>query len=195
MRWYQGRMASWESQRHSVVSPIVATKPRLMTSRLISEMLKRDSGSPSVQGNSQARAFTSTTVSGGKERGPAAPREFLEAGEAFLEEALPPFADDLSRCIEPVGDLIVGEAGSGIETIFARMTSLYGDVYRRAWASSLTLSSAVRVIGNGLVLGIGLGLHRSHKASPNGVRMPVSIRHRTDGTGDLGTVPYEMSLY
>src|SRR5437867_4229451 len=115
LRWYQGRMASWESQRHSVVSPIVATNPRFKTSRLISAMLKRDSGTPSVQGNSQARAFTSTTVSGGKERGPSAAREFLEAGEALLKEALPPFADDLSRCIESLGDLIVGEAGSGIE--------------------------------------------------------------------------------
>jgi hypothetical protein len=68
-----------------------------------------------VQGNSQARAFTSTTVSGGKERGSSAAREFLEAREALLKEALPPFADDLSRGIESLGDLIVGEAGSGIE--------------------------------------------------------------------------------
>jgi hypothetical protein len=64
---------------------------------------------------SQARAFTSTTVSGGKERGSSAAREFLEAREALFKETLPPFANDLSRGIESVGDLIVGEAGSGIE--------------------------------------------------------------------------------
>src|SRR2546427_12878381 len=115
LRWYQGRMASWESQRHSVVSPIVATKPRFKTSRLISPMLKRDSGSPSVQGNSQARAFTSTTVSGGKERGPSTAGKFLQAKEPCFKEALAPLADDLARGIESLGDLIVGEPSRGIE--------------------------------------------------------------------------------
>ena len=93
-----------------MVSPIEATIPRWITSRLISLMLKRESGSPSSLGSSQARAFTATTVPGGKDTRPALPREFLQAAKALLEEAFTPLAHDLARRIEARSDFVVIES-------------------------------------------------------------------------------------
>jgi hypothetical protein len=78
-------------------------------------MLKRERGSPSVLGSSQARAFTATTTAGGKDARPALAWEFLQAGKTLLEETLTPLAHDLARCIEPACDLIVGQSLRGIE--------------------------------------------------------------------------------
>jgi hypothetical protein len=44
LRCDHGRIASSVSQRHRVVSPMEATRPRPMTSRRISGRLQRDSG-------------------------------------------------------------------------------------------------------------------------------------------------------
>ena len=88
-----------------VVSPIEATIPRRITSRLISPMLKRESGSPSSLGSSQARAFTATTM----------PGEFLKAGHSLLEEALAPLTDDLARRIKALGDLVVAQSLRGVQ--------------------------------------------------------------------------------
>jgi hypothetical protein len=69
-----------------------ATRPRRITSLLISLMLKRERGRPSSLGSSQARAFTATTMPGGKDTRPPLPGEFLQAGHSLLEEALAPLA-------------------------------------------------------------------------------------------------------
>jgi hypothetical protein len=78
-------------------------------------MLKRERGRPSSLGSSQARAFTATTIPGGKDTRPPLPGEFLQAGHSLLEEALAPLADDLVRRIEAMGDLVVAQSLCGIQ--------------------------------------------------------------------------------
>jgi hypothetical protein len=64
-------------------------------------------------GRSQAMRLTSTTTLGGKAgRSPAA-RLFVESGEAVLEEAMSPLADDLSGRVQPRADGVVAEAECG----------------------------------------------------------------------------------
>ena len=69
VRCCHGRIASSCSHRHTVLSLTVATMPCRWASRTISAVLKRDSGTPNVAGNSHARALTWTTTSGGKSPG------------------------------------------------------------------------------------------------------------------------------
>lgn len=69
-RLNHGRIASWLSNRHTVVGEIAGTRPRSVTSRANSLQLQRDSGVLLVAGSSQASALTATTVEGGKHRGP-----------------------------------------------------------------------------------------------------------------------------
>jgi hypothetical protein len=54
--------------------------------------------------------LTSTTTSGGKDRGTTSSWAFLEAREAFLEEALAPFAHDLAARVESRANLVVVQA-------------------------------------------------------------------------------------
>jgi hypothetical protein len=56
-----------------------------------------------------------TTTLGGKLRRAPASRFFLKAGEALLEEALAPLADDLSWSIEPCGDTVVVQTLGSVE--------------------------------------------------------------------------------
>lgn len=95
LRWFQGLMASSDSQRQIVVSQIDATIPREMASRFSSDMLKRDKGSPCSYGSSQARALMAITTLGGKAPRPPTPRSFVEPLETLFEKALAPLADDL----------------------------------------------------------------------------------------------------
>jgi hypothetical protein len=78
-------------------------------------MLKRDRGSPATLGSSQARAFTATTIPGGKDTWPSLSWELFQPIKALLEEALAPFADDLAGGIDAPGDLIVAKPLGGIE--------------------------------------------------------------------------------
>jgi len=64
-----GRIASGWSHRHTVMSLIVALMPARRTSRAISAVLNRESGTPKDAGNSHASALTWTTTSGGRARG------------------------------------------------------------------------------------------------------------------------------
>src|SRR5579863_4567863 len=114
-RWRQGRMASSDSQRQMVVPEMSATMPRAATSVAMSGMCRRDSGTPSRDGNSQARALTATTTSGGKDRGSTAPGALLQAGQALLEEALAPLRHDLAAGVQPQRDLVVVVAIGGHE--------------------------------------------------------------------------------
>jgi len=78
-------------------------------------MLKRERGRPSSLGSSQARAFTATTIPGGKDTRPALSWEFLQAAKALLEEALAPLAHDLAGSIEALSDLVVAQPLGGIQ--------------------------------------------------------------------------------
>jgi hypothetical protein len=51
-----------------------------------------------------------TTTPGGKAGRPPASGPFLQAGEALLEEALAPLADDLPWRVETGRDLVIAEA-------------------------------------------------------------------------------------
>lgn len=65
-RWYRGRIASSDSQRHSVVFPMNATDPGPILSSPISAMLTRDRGKSNSPGSSHATALTATTTLGEK---------------------------------------------------------------------------------------------------------------------------------
>ena len=115
VRWDQGRMASSVSQRHNVVSPTDATRPRRITSRLMSGILKRDNGRPLSWGSSHASAFTATTTLGGKAGRTPAACQLFEACETVLEISLTPFADDLSRRVQASSDLVITQPLGGIK--------------------------------------------------------------------------------
>jgi hypothetical protein len=78
-------------------------------------MLKRERGSLISLGSSQARAFTATTVPGGKDTRPALPREFFQAADTLFKEALTPLAHDLAGSIEALSDLVVAQPLGGIQ--------------------------------------------------------------------------------
>jgi hypothetical protein len=86
-----------------------------MASRLISVTLKRERGNPAPLGSSQARAFTATTIPGGKDTRPALPWELLQPSQAVLKEALTPLADDLAGRIEARADFIVAQTLGGVQ--------------------------------------------------------------------------------
>ena len=87
--------------------------PRASTSRCSSGIVKRASGTSERLGNSHASRLTSTTTLGGKAGWAPASRLFLKAGQALIEKAVAPFADDLARRIESRGDEIVPESLGG----------------------------------------------------------------------------------
>jgi hypothetical protein len=86
LRWVQGRMASWASQRQMVDPEMDATIPRPITSLAMSETKRRERGTSRVLGSSQARAFTAITTRGGK------PSAFLAGESTKLEEQIAPLA-------------------------------------------------------------------------------------------------------
>src|SRR5688572_2796151 len=87
-----------------VTPEIRATSPVARTYRRKSSRLKRDKGSPNVRGSSQAMAFTSATMRGGKTRGATSARTLLQARESFPAEAFAPFAHHGPRQIQPLAD-------------------------------------------------------------------------------------------
>jgi len=97
-----------------MVAPLMcATKPRATTSRTKSWRLNRDKGKPVSAGNSQARAFTCTTTSGGKNGRAPASWFRLQTGQSLLEESLAPLADDLARDRKAGRNLVIALALSG----------------------------------------------------------------------------------
>jgi hypothetical protein len=109
-RCCQGRMASSFSHRQMVASLRDAVRPQARTWEPSSATLQREKGSPTRLGNSQARALTCTTSSGGKTPGSAGALAVFQTCQPFFEEAFSPAADDLASSTEAIGDLIVGEA-------------------------------------------------------------------------------------
>src|SRR5712692_5333482 len=115
VRCCQGRMASSLSQRHTVLSLIVATMPQRCASRTMSAVLRRERGKPSVAGSSQAMAFICTMSSGGKNRGSPRARSLLQTAHAFMEEPLAPQAHHVAADGESRSDLIIGQSLGGEE--------------------------------------------------------------------------------
>src|SRR3990170_2310483 len=109
-RCCQGRMASSLSQRHTVLSLMVATSPLRSTSRAMSAQLKRDSGRPRVAGNSQAIALTSTTTSGGKSSGATRAQAFIQTRQTLLDETLTPLTYHVAPDIQSRRDLVIAES-------------------------------------------------------------------------------------
>src|SRR3972149_7345628 len=107
VRCCHGRMASSCSPRQTVLWLTVATIPLRWTSRTMAAVLRRESGTPSVVGNSHASALTWTTISGGKSPGTARAGTLVEAGQALIKEAFPPQADDIAPKGESVRDLVI----------------------------------------------------------------------------------------
>jgi len=89
-RCCHGRIASSCNHRQTVLSLMRATSPDCCAYRATSATLNRDSGKPSVAGNSQASALISTVSSGGKSPGASWACSFVEARQSILEEALAP---------------------------------------------------------------------------------------------------------
>ena len=98
--------SSW-SQRQTVVLLMLATNPDWRTWAARSALLHREMGNPKVAGNSQAKALTSTTTSGGKRPGATRPRVLLQTHQAFFEKALSPETYHLSTGIQTFRDLII----------------------------------------------------------------------------------------
>jgi hypothetical protein len=72
-------------------------------------VLIRESGIPRDAGNSQARALTWTTSSGGENPRAAGARLLVKPRKALLEEPLSPLPHDLPSNIQAGGDLIGGQ--------------------------------------------------------------------------------------
>src|SRR3990172_4348551 len=109
-RYRHGRMASSWSHRHTVLSPILATRPHSRACRVRSATLQRDRGTSRVQGSSHARALICTTSSGGKTPGAARPWTLFKACDALFKEPLSPHADDFTAGIESGCNLIVSQS-------------------------------------------------------------------------------------
>src|ERR687892_723987 len=110
VRCCQGRIASSCNHRQTVLSLKVATMPERCASRTISAELKRESGTPSVTGNSHAMAFTCTTTSGGKNRGAARPGSLLQSWQSLMEEPLAPETDHIASDVQGCADFIIGSS-------------------------------------------------------------------------------------
>src|SRR5207302_4661353 len=106
-RCCHGRIASALSQRHTVLSLMLATNPNCRACCATSATLKRDSGAPSVAGSSHASALTWTTTTGGKSPGPAWARLIFQPGQALLVEALAPQAHNFAPRVQGRRNLVV----------------------------------------------------------------------------------------
>jgi hypothetical protein len=90
-----------------------AAKPQRCTCLATSARLWRESGMPSVAGNSQASALILTTSSGGKSPGPTRAGAFFQACQSLPVEALAPLTYHFAARIQAQGDLVVANALGG----------------------------------------------------------------------------------
>jgi hypothetical protein len=108
-------IASADSHRQIVVSEIAAVMPWSTAARARSAQCQRASGTPVAAGSSHASALTATTTCGGKTRGPSAPGEITQSGQALLVEAFAPLGHDLAGRVQARGDLVVAESLFGVQ--------------------------------------------------------------------------------
>ena len=130
-RCCQGRMASSGRQRQIVVPLMVATSPDRLAWAANSIEFQRDSGTPDLEGSSQAKALMATMTSGGKCAGTAPTRPFFQTLQTPLEETLSPLGDDFSSCIQALRNLIVGQALGGQEN---HLGTLHLEIRQRIFA-------------------------------------------------------------
>lgn len=149
-----------------VVPEMSATMPWVLASATRSGTWNRESGTSSRAGSSQARPLMAMWTSGGKDRRSPAAWSLLEAGEALLEEPLPPFGHDLPAGVEAGGDLVVVEPVGGHQDDLGSDDVSIRQRIRRALASSSARCWSVRVSTYGLFLGIGTPLVGGDRTLP-----------------------------
>jgi hypothetical protein len=81
----------------------------------MSDLLNRESGTPSWRGSSHATALTCATSSGGKTARATHARPVLQTLQALLSEAFSPTTNDLGRHVQPPANLDVRLAVGGVE--------------------------------------------------------------------------------
>ena len=153
-RCCQGRMASSWSQRQTVVLLMLATNPDWRTWAARSALIHREMGNPKVAGNSQAKALTSTTTSGGKRPGgdPAESSPPDPSGvfrKSAFARNIPPLDGypNVSRSHHYANPGLPGESS------WLAVPEKYGNVYFRARANSSLSSPGDRTILYGLCRG------------------------------------------
>jgi hypothetical protein len=104
-RHAHGRIASSESQRHTVVPETSQTIPRATASRASSAADQRDSARPDSAGSSHASALTSAISAGGKRPGTPRPGPFIEPRDALGGEPSSPLGRRLVGAVQPPRDL------------------------------------------------------------------------------------------
>jgi hypothetical protein len=107
-------IASSASQR-PIVDADASLTARSTTKRWISDLLKRESGTPSWRGSSHATALTRATSSGGKTTRAPRALSVLQTLQALLGEAFSPTPDDIRIHIQTPPDLDIRLTVSGIE--------------------------------------------------------------------------------
>src|SRR6266498_3005553 len=128
-----------------VVPLIVATTPRVTTSRCNSRNDQRASGTPAVRGLSHARRLTSTTTLGGKAGLAPASWLFVKASKAWVEEPLPPLADDLTLETEARRDEVVAQtSGSEEDDLRAHDLSIWRRILARRFFEGRSLFAGER---------------------------------------------------
>jgi hypothetical protein len=130
LRCRQGRSASALSQRHKVAPLISATNPWVSTSRRISERESRESGSCKRCGSSQASALTWTTTRGGEKRAGRPPRGCdSRPGSRARANRLRHLLTIWRGVSRRAAIMSLERPSAANNTIFARTTPQYGDVY------------------------------------------------------------------
>ena len=111
-RCCQGLIASAESQRQMVVPEIEATMPCSMAVRARSGQCQRASGTPAVEGSSQASALTATTISG-RGSGVVLPGVVPYLQKNLQPRVYPPCSRSVDPSYSAEGDFSGGELKGG----------------------------------------------------------------------------------
>jgi hypothetical protein len=136
LRCRHGRRASWLSHRHNVVPLIWATSPCATTACCRSVSAQRVNGTPRCAGSSHARVLTATTTLGGKADRPPASSSSSRPGNLCRQKRCLHLLTIWRGRSRRAAMTSLDTPWAASNTSFARTTSLYGDVYLRARASS-----------------------------------------------------------
>jgi hypothetical protein len=121
-----------------IIDADAALTPRSTTKRWISDLLKRERGTPCWRGSSHAIALTCATSSGGKTT--RAPRAWsvLQTLQVLLGEAFSPPPDDIRIHIQPPTNLDIRLTISGVEHELRTLNLLKGARVARSDMLKLT---------------------------------------------------------
>jgi len=132
LRGRQGRSASALDQRHRVAPLISATSSCVITSRRISERESRESGSYKRCGSSHGSALTWTTTLGEKRAGRPPRGCDSRSGSRAKANRLRHLLTIWRGVSRRAAIMSLQRPSAASNTIFARTTSQYDDVYWRA---------------------------------------------------------------